>query len=713
MGIRLKTVVGQLSLVAGQWQAEARNLAVVEPTPRLPLRRDQGNLYVLVEMADGHDRTCQQIVEIIQREYYRAPGSVTLRLRRAIQAANAHLFQENRDAPRDQWRSAGVSCVALKGNDVYIGQAGPAVVHVLQQDALQRFPGHSPWLAPSPPQEVAPSGWTPLGLRKDAEVNLFHCRVAPGDVILLSSSNLIRLATDEEIAEAMDQEADVAIKDLAALGAVTRHHAALNSTGARARPGVMARQGQDFSALVVQIAAEAEEAEPVPAEVGEEAEAGALAGVQDFLSRLDVAGTLGTLLRGMATVLRRTLPEREAPPRERPAEERVRRMLLAGIALVIPILIAALVVYVYYQEQGARQTRFEALIQQATERRAEALAASADRAAARTLLREAEARVEKALRLRPDDTTARSLQAEIQTRLDELSAVVRLAGITPLATLPEAGSRPQRVLVHANEVYVLDRGAQRVYRYRLTGAGDALAAGEEIVVSQGQELGGIVVGQLVDMVWVRAGGVRQSEGLLVLESGGSLLEVEPTQGVTVLPVAESQTWQRPLLTGSFQGNFYLLDPQLNQILKYVPTAQGYDAPPEEWLKPETEADLGGAVDMAIDGFIYVLLADGTVLKFNAGLREPFEQQGLDEPLRSPMALFAAPESKSLYVADTGNRRIVQFSKEGVFQRQLHPPPGSEAFDQLWSMWVDESGGKVYFLNGTELYVSNVPPLEEE
>ena len=687
MNIQLETVVRQLCLVAGQWQREAPNLTILEPSRRLPLRRDRGNLYVLAEMAGGHDRTCQQIMEIIQRTVSRTPGSVTLRLRRALQAANAYLFQENQKAPRDQRRSAGVSCVALKGEEVYIAQAGPALVHILQGGALHRFPTHSPWLTPMPPQEVIPY-WRPLGVGRRAEVNLSHCCVAPGDVILLSSTNLVRLAADEEIAEAMEQGADVAVKDLAALAA-----------------------GRDFSAVMVEIAPEVEEAEPVPAEVVEELGAGALAGVRDLL--LDLVGALSTLLRGAITLLRRTLPEQEALPRERPAERRLRQALLAGIALAIPLLIAALVVYAYTQQQGGRQTRFEALIQEATEQRAAALAEPVDRAAAGELLREAEAGVEEALQLQPDDETAGNLLAAIQAQQDELGIVVRLTNVTPLATLPEDRSRPQRVVIHGSDVYVLDRGAQQVYRYRLTGAGDGLESPDgEVVLSRGQQQGDIMVGTLVDMAWVGTGGARQHEGLLVLERGGFLFEIDPEGGVIVMPVAESQTWGRPLLMGSFQGNVYLLDSQLNQILKYVPTTWGYDAPPEEWLKPEAKVDLSGVVDMAIDGFIYVLLADGTILKFNAGLRELFDQEGLDEPLRSPTALFAMPESWSLYVADAGHRRVVQFSREGDFQRQLHPPPGSDAFDSLWSLWVNEAQEKLYLLSGTELYVSNLPPLEE-
>ncbi|NIO67985.1 MAG: hypothetical protein GTN71_02715, partial [Anaerolineae bacterium] len=213
---------------------------------------------------------------------------------------------------------------------------------------------------------------------------------------------------------------------------------------------------------------------------------------------------------------------------------------------------------------------------------------------------------------------------------------------------------------------------------------------------------------LVDMVWMPVGSGRQTSNLLVLESGGSLLEYDPVFGLAVLPVGDKDQWRYPQLIGSFFGNFYLLDSQSNQILKYLPTADGgYSNPPEPWF--QIDVDLAGVVDMAIDGYIYLLYADGRILKFMGGEVAPFEQTELDEPLRGPTAIFTSPDedTKFLYVADAGNGRIVQFSKEGQFIRQFKATEAG-VFDQLKSLHVDEIGSKFYILSGNTLYMANIP-----
>jgi hypothetical protein len=156
-----------------------------------------------------------------------------------------------------------------------------------------------------------------------------------------------------------------------------------------------------------------------------------------------------------------------------------------------------------------------------------------------------------------------------------------------------------------------------------------------------------------------------------------------------------------------------LDSQSNQIFKYLPTADGgYSNPPTAWF--QIDVDLAGVVDMAIDGYIYLLYADGRILKFMGGELAPFEQTELDEhePLRSPTAIFTGPEeeTKFLYVADASNRRIVQFSKEGQFIRQFKAAEAG-VFDQLKSLHVDEIGSKLYILSGNTLYMANIPEGE--
>ncbi len=740
MSIRLKTATGHLSIVDGVARERAANVLTVEPSPLIPLGRGKGNLYVLVEVAgEGveRDEICQLLLETINKEYFRAPGGITAGLRQAIRAANAQLFRENRDRLTAERLIGGVSCVALRESDAYIGQAGPALVYAAHKGELTRYPETSPWL------ELPPSRWidegyvVPLGVRRDVEIDLFHCQVQPGDTIVLAETALARLAGQDRIARAVVyQEIDMALAHLKRLA-----------------------RGRDCSALLIEVLAVAEEEEEeaeileeewVPAieveslvervrpererrPVGPAALERVTAVGEALTSRLDLGGLLrtmgGVLVAGLAvlgsgvtTLFRRILPEAETPeqvPTRRVTQARRRTVteaqgnkVLVALAIAIPLVVALLVGAVYLRWDKAREARFVELVEQAEARHALALTAS-DKPTARRLLHEAQGLLTEAQTLKPDDLAVSNLQEEIQASLDKINNVVKLYWLGALQRYDDPGSNPGRVIVSGIDIYVLDRGTDRVYKYLLNEVGDGLQDldVDPVLLRKGDQRGDIVVGDLIDMVWMPVGSGRQTSNLLILESGGSLLEYDPVFGLTVLPVGDKDKWRYPQLIGSYFGNFYLLDSQSNQIFKYLPTADGgYSNPPIPWF--QVDVNLAGVVDMAIDGYIYLLYADGRILKFMGGEPVPFEQTELDEPLRGPTAIFTKPdeETKFLYVADAGNGRIVQFSKEGQFIRQFKAAEAG-VFNQLKSLHVDEIGSKFYILSGNTLYMANIPEGE--
>lgn len=739
MSIRLKTAIGHLSIVNGMAQERAENVRVVEPSPLIPLGRGKGNLYVMVEMAGegmGREELGRLLLETINKEYFQAAGGITAGLRQAIKAANAQLFRENRDRLMAERMIGGVSCVVLRENDAYIGQAGPALVYVAHKGDLTRYPETSPWLDLPLPQWGEEGYAAPLGVRRDVEIDLFHCRVQPGDTIVLAETALAQIAGQDKIAKAVVyQEVDMALGHLKRLA------------GRR-----------DCSALVIEILAAAEEAaaeipeeewepaaevERLAARVRPERERRAVgpsplergtptrgllaprldwAGILRSLGKGLIAG-LGILGRGATALFRRILPEAETPSqvparrvaqarRTRAAAEAKSSRVLVALAIAIPLVVALLVGVVYLQWGQAREARFAELVEQARARHTLALTAT-DKPTSRRLLHEAQGLLTEAQTLKPADPSPGDLQKEIQATLDKMNNVVKLYWVGALQKYDDPGNNPSRVIVRGIDVYVLDKGTDRVYKYLLNEVGDGLQDldVDPVLLRKGDQRGDIVVSDLVDMVWMPAGSGRQTSNLLVLESGGSLLEYDPAFGLGVLPVGGKDQWRYPQLIGSYFGNFYLLDSQSNQIFKYLPTADGgYSNPPEPWFR--IDVDLAGVVDMAIDGSIYLLYADGRILKFMGGELAPFEQTELDEPLRGPTAIFTSPdeETKFLYVADAGNRRIVQFSKEGQFIRQFKAAEAG-VFDQLKSLHVDEIGSKFYVLSGNTLYMANIPEGE--
>jgi hypothetical protein len=122
--------------------------------------------------------------------------------------------------------------------------------------------------------------------------------------------------------------------------------------------------------------------------------------------------------------------------------------------------------------------------------------------------------------------------------------------------------------------------------------------------------------------------------------------------------------------------------------------------------------------MAIGDSIYLLYADGAMRKFTTGEADTFDISDWDTPPRNPASIFTRTpaETRWIYVADRGNRRIVQSSKEGQFKQQfrLADEPASGDGDALTGatdLFVDEIAGHAYLLSGRDLYLLVLPMSE--
>jgi hypothetical protein len=115
--------------------------------------------------------------------------------------------------------------------------------------------------------------------------------------------------------------------------------------------------------------------------------------------------------------------------------------------------------------------------------------------------------------------------------------------------------------------------------------------------------------------------------------------------------------------------------------------------------------------MVIDGRIYLLYADGAILKFLRGDPEPFDVRGLPGDLSQAVALAVDPDSSSgtIYVADRGGvpeiGRVVALAPDGEFRAQYY---GDGVFDALEAVAVDEAVRRMYAISGGRLYVASLP-----
>lgn len=721
MGI--KTSVGQVALLGGGRKDQSSGILVEERAFRFGRGRSLGNLYLVVEVSGpetGKEALTRQLAETMRDAYYRRRGSITAGLRKALREANNFLFDENRNSLPTEQRTAGASCVVLRDGDLFVAQAGPAAVYVAREGQVSRLPEASPWLDGTPPEEMDAAS---LGERRDASILLFHTAVSQGDTVLLTNCDLAHRISSTDWPQILGLEpVEAVLEEVLAAG-----------------------QGSDLSALVVRLGEETPEQAPAGADRGAAetiAAAPILEQVSTWAADLDLAGRVQSAGRtlsqlgagawmGLRNLLRGMMPEKEgsrgsgpsaAPAaarkkrtaRRRPARSDPVQRILIGVAIAIPLIVGIIVLVTLLQRGQAQRAELEALWGQANSRWEQAQVVS-DRATIRGHLTAADQALGQLLERRPEYAEARELRNKVQARLDVINQIRRVSWVGELNAYEE-DAKLTRVVVQGTHVFVLDRHNGLVYHHQLDEELEGALrpeTRETVLVQKGDQVGGTLVGDLVDMVWMPSLN-RQKASLVILESGGALLDYDPTTGELVsLVVAANDQWQFPELVGSHSGRFYVLDSQANQIWRYDPTPDGYSGPPYEWL--QEEIDLAGVVDMAIGDSIYLLYADGQIQKLSTGRLDTFSTSDWDTPPSNPSTLFTRPpdETKWLYLGDRGNSRIVQASKEGSFQQQFRLADAQAADNgdplaTLTNLFVDEIGGHAFVLSGNKLYLLILP-----
>lgn len=149
----------------------------------------------------------------------------------------------------------------------------------------------------------------------------------------------------------------------------------------------------------------------------------------------------------------------------------------------------------------------------------------------------------------------------------------------------------------------------------------------------------------------------------------------------------------------YNGKAYVLSPKLNQIFKHNRLGgEGFDGGAAWVLSSNT--NIGDANSITIDGFVWVLKADGTIVKYLSGREEPFTAATVDPPLLSATEIWTDEASKLLYILDPNQKRLVVFNKEnGALVVQYSSP----VFEFLRRVKVDEANKTIDVEAGTTVY----------
>jgi hypothetical protein len=186
-------------------------------------------------------------------------------------------------------------------------------------------------------------------------------------------------------------------------------------------------------------------------------------------------------------------------------------------------------------------------------------------------------------------------------------------------------------------------------------------------------------------------------------------------------LAGSLEWQigeRNVRMQSYGGNLYVWGVTPANILRFLST-QIADFP-TPWIQNDGGVAIDSAIDMGIDGRVYLLMPDGTIYVFQAvpdgerGYEKSIVLKNITPPIQATARLVVTGdgESGSFFILDSYAARIIQIEKRtGRFIQQIMLPPDSPIIlDELTALAIDESQARseLYFVNGGVVYKAPLP-----
>jgi hypothetical protein len=720
MAKTLKTEVKILHLVGGKRSSHAPSARIVEPTSGLAPSRGKGNLYILIELeADDLSRAgslYRQLLNVIQETYYNARGNAVTSLTEALQAAHVLLQRYNQDAGTDI--IAGATCLVVTSQEIISAQAGPTILAVSSDQGLQ-------WFSPLNDEDFVALG--------EEEAPTIEIGQVPGH------SGVVMVAMQSVWANYIEVPLMMEATAVARAQAVTD-----------ALAGIGFQANEDMTALVVTMTGPKtkQAAAVIPAAIPGAAEA-AVAGdhipeasedweahhLHEDMAWEDVYDTpetsgkgkkaaagagLGALIGLGKRAPRPSVSSKSTKKKTKSKKQKPKRLpYVLGFILILVAGIALVTAGMWYYQGRQRVKNFSTYLNSA-QVQLQAVDNATDPEQARALIKASQEQLRQAEQFFPDHPEVRKMQAQILEVQAEINKVVRLmAGFDlPLIQFNKPNSDPSTVFVNGLSVYVLDPGREVFERYLLDDAtADRLADGTDNpreLINAGDVVEGRTVGKLSEAIWAPTEGNRTASGPLVMDHSIQLFGINEGLGPVNVALAENPSLQFVSGMYFYNGNLYLLDPNSNQLWRYRPSGANYMNPPEPYFPPETPVDLKSVIDVGIDGYVWLLYPNGSMLRFLSGAQEAFALEPVDPPLTHAVAMWmnlAEPPAGRIFIADAATNRVLVFDKEGKLLAQLTPLEPADALKDLKDIYVDEMTNTLYLLTKTALYQSPLPTIK--
>jgi hypothetical protein len=189
--------------------------------------------------------------------------------------------------------------------------------------------------------------------------------------------------------------------------------------------------------------------------------------------------------------------------------------------------------------------------------------------------------------------------------------------------------------------------------------------------------------------------------LVFQTTGNALIEIIAGQA-TVMKTEDPAGWVTGQAMEAYLRYLYILSPENNQIYKYERLSNRYGNP----APYNINGALGNAIDMAIDGNIYVLIANGSIVKLLRGEVKPFVIRHAPEGLLKDTTKIFKVLDGNLYLLDPVGARIIVISDGGATGESSYLKQfvlEGNQIGKLADLYVDPDEARVYVIDEKRIY----------
>lgn len=366
-------------------------------------------------------------------------------------------------------------------------------------------------------------------------------------------------------------------------------------------------------------------------------------------------------------------------------KRRAHLLLLAGTIAAFVVVWALLQLTVNSEKSKTREELGVLVEQIGTEiRTAENRRIAGDVDAANAILQRAEERAKQVMdnELGLYRMEALDLLDRIRSKREEINNIVRLAPrvVANLAAKNPGITAQGFIGLADGEFVAYDR--QDLYRVLLNSVENAVhLTDEELIVA------GINFPRYQTLVF-------QTTGNTVVEQ----IAGQPT----VMKTEDPAGWITGQSMEAYLRFLYILSPENNQIYKYERLSNRY-GPPSQY---NVNGEIQNAIDMAIDGNVFVLKDDGNIVKLLRGEAKPFVIRHAPENLlQDATRIYKVPDG-SIYFLDPVGARVIVVTDGGATGESSYVKQYVLEGDQigkLIDLYVDPDETRVYVIDEKRIY----------